>query len=236
MRTISRAPVYPADVRSFCALAALCLVVAYSVVSGACDRGSGGTGQGPQRPLSDRARIVFDDSDGHDPGFVGLWENGAVRTLGSEALYTSVTISPDGRHVAAAAQVGADFSGNELHLNRIDDGTEVVIPLVDSGGPPAWAPDSSAVAITGADVVLVSATGDVLARTAARNRAGGGGPVVDVYAGWSPDGDEFAFVTEGQVVVLSARSGETRERALGALTDAEIDRDAYVVVWYWDSP
>jgi hypothetical protein len=132
--------------------------------------------------------------------------------------------------------VGADFSGDELHLINVDDGAEVVVPLADSSNPPAWAPDSSAVALTGREVLLVSASGDVTAKTEARLRCDGCGAVVDVYAGWSPDGDEFAFITNHQVVVLSAASGHARESSLATLSPIEIDPDAYVVVWYWDSP
>jgi hypothetical protein len=162
---------------------------------------------------------------------VGVWEEGEVRSIGSEAVYVSVSLSPDGKDVAAIAQAPP---GDALHLIDVTSGKERIVPLSGHGSPPEWARNSSAVAITGDEVLLVSRDGDVLARTTPDKRTPGGGAVVDVYSGWSPDGTMFAFATTNKLVVLDATSGERRDVAIDELTAAYGGPAPYMVVWYWD--
>jgi hypothetical protein len=178
---------------------------------------------------------VFEEPrTGHDAGYIGIWEKGSTRRIGSPAIYTSAALSPNGEHVAALAQVGQNFDP-ELHVIRVRDGREVIFPLADSSNPPEWAPDSSSVALTGGVVLLVSPDGDVLVRGHARPSESGVA-TISVYDGWSPDSRRFAYVTgDTHVVILNVSSASATEVPLADLAK-EYDRsNLYVVVWYWES-
>lgn len=212
----------------------LCTVVLIVVMTAsACTGGS--DDQKFAAPLEGRTRIAFDDSGNHDLGFVGLWEDGDTRKIGSRALYTSVTLAPDGQHVAAIAQVPSDLR-EELHLIDVTSGAETILSIAGSNGPAEWAPDSSSVAIVDAEVLLVSVGGDILARATVRPRPSGGAPSAGVVSGWSPDAAAYAFVTEGQVVIIDSRSGRVDEAALVSLIAGRGTPEPYLVVWNWDSP
>jgi len=174
-----------------------------------------------------------------EPGPGGLLQISVIDTatgertpVGEPDNYSAIAWSPGGSAIAAlAAQAGP---GDRSRLHLIDPATAkdhfIDLPLSSMPVFPAWSPDGSRLALSGAPVYMISDDGTVLSEVLVPAGEDGGLSIASGGFSWSPDSRYFGTVVNGAVVVVDA-SGSAITRRLRDLDARALNGWAAVLGW-----
>lgn len=163
-----------------------------------------------------------------------------TRAIGTVDHYTDVRWSPKGGMFAALAGPTGPGQSTTVHLVNSGSGADKATGLADSAHPTflVWPPDGTRVAVLGSHVLLLDQSGATLADASAPyaspSSSGATTPanVNQQYGGgyaWSPDGQRFAALVNGNLVVV-AHDGGKQVIALTALLSGVSDPSAVALV------
>lgn len=157
-------------------------------------------------------RVLYLDGGGAERQIVVVDHPGARgRAVGSPDDFDNVRFSPDGQWVAAVAQSEGARSVATIHIVDLKNGGEKLLDLPAGSyvSGLVWSPGSSLVALAGTESFLVSRNGEIVA--SAQATAVGDATFTSVTGGgyaWSPDGNYFVSIVNGDIVILRT-SGKT---------------------------
>jgi hypothetical protein len=202
--------------------------VLFPAAIGCSDAGNDGDASGGSS-LYERVVLVIDDGRAAEEHGLYLIREDSGHRFGPARDYRHVAISPDGTRVAAVVQ--RDGERNDLLLFDLAAEQQIASIELESQSAVQWAFDGSAVAVAGADVVIVTRDGEELFRSVpdpARSRTEDG-----AFLGWSPDSTRYAFRDRDRLQIVNVNTRQVASADLDELLAAFGPPRPRLALFYW---